>query len=136
MGGVQHQIPQVTVKALSNNCIEINMIPMFVAKADLKSRSRIGALIGIRINQLFNLSHEQSEVWGINADKYTFIVLKFEFGRFYLNEGNPPSVSVGLSEKLIWEEKLAEFRHAWTIGKDKKFIFKQSILGTRDYKFK
>ena len=48
---------------------------MFVAKADLKSRSRIGALIGIRINQLFNLSHEQLEVWDINADKYIYCII-------------------------------------------------------------
>ena len=42
-------IPSITAKCINSNCDGINMIPLFAASADLKSRSRIGAMVAIRV---------------------------------------------------------------------------------------
>ena len=55
-------IPEVTTASINSNCDEINMIPLFAASPDLKSRSRIGAMVGIRVANLTNITTEQLEV--------------------------------------------------------------------------
>eukprot|EP01083_Nonionella_stella_P289886 986463_1 len=107
-------IPEMTSKSINSNCDEINMIPLFAAQPDLKSRSRIGAMVGIRVANLTNITSDQLEVWGLTP-QYPFIALKFEFGPFYLNEAKVPKVEVGMCAKLSPDEKLHPFRLSWTI---------------------
>ena len=114
-------IPSGTSRSIRNSIKEINMLGLFCGISELKSRARIGALLGIKIAELLSkqlVSREQLEVWGIDYKKYSFIVLKFEFGPWYLNEIKPPNVSVGLSDKLEWDNNISlkSFRLAWTIG--------------------
>ncbi|ETO20146.1 hypothetical protein RFI_17071, partial [Reticulomyxa filosa] len=72
---IDNKIPTVTVEAITNNCVEINMIPLFSAVPDLKSRARIGAVIGIKIEKLSNITQEQLEVWNITPE-YPYIGIK------------------------------------------------------------
>jgi len=108
-------IPEMTDSSIHSNCDEINMIPLFAATPDLKSRSRIGAMVGIRVANLTNITTDQLEVWGLTPE-FPFIALKFEFGPFYLNEAKLPKVEVGMCRKLSPDEKLHAFRLSWTIG--------------------
>eukprot|EP01083_Nonionella_stella_P001411 4058_1 len=107
-------IPEMTAQAINSNCDEINMIPLFAATPDLKSRSRIGAMVAIRVANLTNITTDQLEVWGLSSE-YPFIALKFEFGPFYLNEAKVPKMQVGMCRKLSADEKLHPFRLSWTI---------------------
>eukprot|EP01084_Bolivina_argentea_P071794 130449_1 len=107
-------IPEMTAQAINSNCDEINMIPLFAATPDLKSRSRIGAMVAIRVANLTNITTDQLEVWGLSS-AYPFIALKFEFGPFYLNEAKVPKMQVGMCRKLSADEKLHPFRLSWTI---------------------
>ena len=68
-------IPSITTKTLSSNCDEVNMIPLFAAAPDLKSRSRIGAMVAIRVANLTNITTDQLEVWGLTPE-FPFIALK------------------------------------------------------------
>jgi len=107
-------IPTITTSTLSSNCDEINMIPLFAAAPDLKSRSRIGAMVAIRVANLTNITTDQLEVWGLTPE-FPFIALKFEFGPFYLNEAKLPHVEVGMVRSVDAEAKLHAFRLSWTI---------------------
>lgn len=68
-------IPEMTDSSINSNCDEINMIPLFAATPDLKSRSRIGAMVGIRVANLTNITTDQLEVWGLTPE-FPFIALK------------------------------------------------------------
>lgn len=74
----ESSIPEITEKAIRSNCDEINMVPLFAAAPDLKSRSRVGATVAIRVENLVNITTEQLEVWGITPE-YPYIALKVEF---------------------------------------------------------
>merc|ERR1712154_78644 len=107
-------IPSITSHCINSNCDEINMIPLFAASSDLKSRSRIGAIAAIRVSNLTNISPTQLECWGLKPE-FPFIALRFEFGPFYLNEAKLPKVKCGMLRSLRSDEKLFPFRLSWTI---------------------
>ena len=71
----ESSIPDITRKSIMSNCDEINMVPLFAASADLKSRSRVGAMVGIRVENLSNITSEQLEVWGLTKE-FPYIALK------------------------------------------------------------
>ena len=89
------------------------MIPMFVAKSDMKSAARVGACLGIKVRNL-GVSQDQKAVWSLEDDDLIFITL--EFGPHYLAEGVAPKVSVGSSKKCdITADVSKVFRLWWTI---------------------
>jgi hypothetical protein len=90
------------------------MLPAFAAVPDLKARSRIGAVLGIRIDKLSNITDEQLEVWNITPD-YNFITLKLEFDPYFLSEAKVPRIQVGMSKELSVTAPLEGFRLSWTI---------------------
>jgi len=107
-------IPDITRQAIMSNCDEVNMIPLFAASPDLKSRSRVGCMVAIRVENLSNITTEQLEVWGLTPE-FPYIALKFEFGPFFLNEAKVPKVQVGMARSLNPDEPLKAFRLSWTI---------------------
>merc|ERR1712228_328516 len=132
----EQMIPSITSQCINSNCDEINMIPLFAAASDLKSRSRIGAMVAIRVCNLTNINPTQLEVWGITPE-YPFIALRFEFGSFFLNEAKIPNVKCGMVRKLSSDEKLIQFRLSWTIEERlKNQIFTNSEWPPKDIKMK
>jgi len=111
----ESSIPTITQTAIDSNCDEISMLPLFAASSDLKSRSRVGAMVAIRVSNLTNITAEQLEVWGL-TEEFPFIALRFEFGPFYLNEAKLPKVEVGMCSTLSADEALRPFRLSWTIN--------------------
>ncbi len=72
---INDRIPSVTSNAIYSNCCEVNMIPLFAAMPDLKSRSRVGAIVALRVSQLSNITPKQLQVWNITSG-YPYIALK------------------------------------------------------------
>ena len=115
---IRHDIPEVTFEAITNNCVEVNMIPLFAAVPDLKSRLRIGAVLGLRIDRLSNITDEQLEVWNITPE-FKYIAVRMVFDPFYLNEAKLPRIEVGMTRSLSVTEKMVCFC---------LFVFSESII--------
>ncbi len=104
-------IDEATKDAIYSNCVEVNMIPLFEAKAELKGRELIQATLAIRISQLPHITPEQLEVWNIPRD-YPFIAIRVAFCEFcepYSREGHSPThsnkITVAIWPRLSQRER-------------------------------